>query len=396
MSFTVETSLDTKTPNVIELLGPPSASVIHQISGTLRLHVQKAVQLKQLSVTFLGEAFASYPNTIRSAKSDPITLHRIEIPAIKTPTQYQPGDYNIPFQLSLPGNISTIDCSKLKTESLVWGYELITVAAPAALLSRRKIYKQPITFKRLLVPQSDISDSRFSAKRPNEIDCSMAIPKFITLTDTKLSARIFLHPLNATSRVKNIVVMGIQQEKIHIERTVKTMSTSETGFVDDNDPSVISDTAKSFSNTLILTNPNQEEFSTAWGRESPIELELDIDPNSMVPSESLGWIKITHGIRFMIEFADSSIRNLVVIAPIQVIDVLDEPWSLQADPDGTKPPGYGDEESILLDSNTGRLTRHELYRALYPERTPLVPDHTDDLPPMYDYGDDKPIPYSQC
>jgi hypothetical protein len=59
MSFTVQTSLDTKVPNVIELLGPPSATVVHQISGTLRLQVQKAIQLKQLAVTFVGEGMRS-------------------------------------------------------------------------------------------------------------------------------------------------------------------------------------------------------------------------------------------------------------------------------------------------------------------------------------------------
>ena len=60
MSFTVQTSLDTKVPNVIELLGPPSATVVHQISGSLRLQVQKALQLKQLSVTFVGEGVHTF------------------------------------------------------------------------------------------------------------------------------------------------------------------------------------------------------------------------------------------------------------------------------------------------------------------------------------------------
>jgi len=61
MSYTVQTTLDTKVPNVIELLGPPSATVIHQISGTLRLQVQKAIQLKQLSITFVGEGSSFAP-----------------------------------------------------------------------------------------------------------------------------------------------------------------------------------------------------------------------------------------------------------------------------------------------------------------------------------------------
>ncbi|KAG0371850.1 hypothetical protein BGX24_001094 [Mortierella sp. AD032] len=372
MSFTVQSSLDTKVPNIIELLGPPSATVVHQISGTLRLQVQKAVQLKQLSVTLVGEVFGSHPTAVRSIKNDPVTLHRIEFQAIATTTLYQPGDYTIPFQISIPGNISTTDCSLLKTSCLVWGYELITVAVPSGILGRRKTARQPISFKRLLVQQSDLSDARYSAKRPNEIECSM---------------------------VKNIVAMGIQQEKIQIENKVKEndpVSVGDMGNMDDYDPVISSDTAKTFSNTVTLSNPDQEEFSAAWGREYPVELDLDILPNELAATESLDWIKITHGVRFTIEFADSTLRNLVVMAPIQVGNILDEPWSLQAEPDGSKPPGYGDEESVLLDSNTSRVSRQEIHRALYPERVPLVHDPANDLPPMYDYEDEKPMPYSQC
>lgn len=162
-------------------------------------------------------AFASTAVTTRTIKSEPITLHRIEVQAIKTATLYQPGDYTIPFQISIPGNISTTDCSLIKTFSLIWGYELVTVAAPSSLLGRRKVLRQPITFKRLLVPQSDLSDARYSAKRPNEIECSMFVPKFISTTDTKISARVFMHPLISASRVKSVVAMAIQQEKIQIK-----------------------------------------------------------------------------------------------------------------------------------------------------------------------------------
>ncbi|KAF9912912.1 hypothetical protein EC991_007525 [Linnemannia zychae] len=397
MSFTVQSCLDTKVPNVIELLGPPSATVVHQISGTLRLQVQKAVQLKQLSVTFLGEAYASYSSTVRSIKSDPITLHRIEFQAIAASTLYQPGDHTIPFHISIPGDISATDSSLLKTHSFGWGYELVTVAVPTGLLGRRKTVRQPITFKRLIVPQSDLSDARYSAKRANEIECSMFVPKFISTFDTKISARIFMHPLTAASRVKSIVAIGIQQEKINIESKVRDdVSASVGGLMEDNDPAFKLDTAKTFSQTVTLSNPDQEEFSAAWGREYPVELDLDILPNELVATESLDWVKITHGVRFTIEFADSTVRNLVVMAPIQVGNVLEEPWSLQAEPDGSKPPGYGDEESVLLDSNTSRISRQELHQALYPERVPLAPDLADDLPPIYDYANEKPMPYSQC
>lgn len=53
-TFITEVSLDTKSRHEIELLGPANSAVQHQINGKLHLVVLKPVQLKQLSVTFMG------------------------------------------------------------------------------------------------------------------------------------------------------------------------------------------------------------------------------------------------------------------------------------------------------------------------------------------------------
>lgn len=61
-AFTFETVLDTKNPFSLELLGAPSATVRHQLTGTLHLHVQKPIQFKQISVAFVGEGILEVQN----------------------------------------------------------------------------------------------------------------------------------------------------------------------------------------------------------------------------------------------------------------------------------------------------------------------------------------------
>lgn len=52
MTFTLKTVLNTSIPNVLELMEYASP-VMHKVSGTLLMHVQRPMRLKQLSVSFV-------------------------------------------------------------------------------------------------------------------------------------------------------------------------------------------------------------------------------------------------------------------------------------------------------------------------------------------------------
>ncbi|KAI1314643.1 hypothetical protein EDD11_001895 [Mortierella claussenii] len=363
MSFTIETILDTKEPYTIEFLGPPSATVQHDISGTLHLHVQKAVQLKQLSVAFVGE-----------------------------------------------GDLASTFCAQLKSESISWTYNVVTSAVPSGLFVRRKVIYQPFKLKRVHVLPSDSANVRYGAKRPGSFECAMYAPKIVCSGQRKIQLSVFLHSFSQTHRVCKITVHAVQKEKITFDPTsitrftrrvrssVPLSSTEVQHVAEESNPHINTDTAKSISQTIVVLNPDQEEFTTEWGREAAVEIEMEIDTKEIIPSEKLRWVKIDHGIRFTIVFADPTIRPLVVMLPFQVVNILEELWSLQSTPDGLTPPDYGagDHFSTLLDSNTTRLNdRQQLYREIYPEREPIVPDLANDLPPVYGDDEEQPMPYSE-
>ncbi|KAF9993807.1 hypothetical protein BGZ79_001482 [Entomortierella chlamydospora] len=402
MSFTLETTLDTKISNVIEFLGPPSSAVQHEIPGTILLRIQKAVVIKQLVVAFNGEAHANYSAIVGIGSSDAVNICRVENNLINAPTQYLPGDYTFAFRLSLPGDLATTDSTQLKSNGLLWAYELVTSAVPSGLFIRRKVLRQSVKLKRVHVPPSEISAVRYGAKRLGDFECSLYAPKFISSQETKMNLKAFLHPFNHSHKVKEVLVQAIQTEKVDFD-VDSALRAQEGQFVIKsrydvlNCPPVKFDEAKPFSEILSVQNPDQEEFTSEWGRECAVEFELNIEPRDILPSESLEWMKISHGIRFTIVFADPSIRPLNVMAPLQVFNIIDELWTNSPVPDGLTPPDYGigDDHSTLLDSNTSRLTRQQLRDELYPEREPIVPDLADDLPPVYDQELERPLQYSE-
>ncbi|KAG0329226.1 hypothetical protein BG004_002374 [Podila humilis] len=409
-SFTFETVLDTKDPLAIQLLGAPSASVKHQVSGTLHLHVHKAVQLKQLSVSFVGEAYLTY-NTVVTVKSDSVELCRASHSLVDTPTSYIPGEYSFAFSLSIPGDLATTDSSKLKTNTFLWAYDLITCAIPVGLFARRKVVRQTVQVKRVSVQPSETAEVRFGAKRAGEFECSLYGPRMVDVLQTSLRASIYLHPFSQKHSVKNVQAIVIQTEKIAFDsKTIENSMSNIRGFMPNHEDidslslasserrsMVQSNDAKSICKTITIDNPDQETFTTSWGREFPIEFDIDLQPGMLLPSEELPWLTVAHGIRFTINFADPSIRSLNVMAPFTAANILDELWSLQDAHDGITPPDYGtqDDNATLLDSNTSRASRATIHRETYPEREPIVPDLADDLPPVYEHEEDCPVPYEK-
>jgi hypothetical protein len=162
-------------------------------------------------------------------------------------------------------------------------------------------------------------------------------------------------------------------------------------------PLAKSNDAKPISKIVTVPNPDHESFTTAWGRESPVELVIELIPGELLPSEELPWISVAHGIRFTINFADPAVKPLNVMAPFTAANILDELWSLQDSHEGITPPDYGEavDHATLLDSNTSRVSRATIHHEVYPERDPVVPDLADDLPPNYDNEEECPVPYEK-
>ncbi|KAG0273618.1 hypothetical protein BGZ95_010581 [Linnemannia exigua] len=388
-NFSLDARLDTPNPFLIEFLGPPSA-VVHKIAGKLIMTVTKPIQLKQLSVAFVGQA--------------------------------------------------TTDPTTLTLTSISWEHLLVSSAIPVGLMSRRKEFRKKIELKRVQVEPSSNALSQFGSSRTDQIDCSIHTYKFVGLEQDRLKVKLYMHAYSSQYRVKEVLIGAVQTEWVEIDMSSHDLHNRGKRFVVPNKEiyqtmSRLQHThgsiAKHYhtspiSNVISLQNPDQEIFSTSWGREDAIECELDLFNKVMVPSEFTTWMKVGHTLQLTIVFADPEIRSMVVKPPFTVVRILQDPWThhtlrnlhqdydhhdnhdihdshrnvLHSDhsdrhrgPDNSALPGYGEgiEDTTLLDSNTHRIDHSVLYHELYPERSELVvPDIADDLPPTYESEVERP------
>ncbi|KAF8934845.1 hypothetical protein BGZ47_010192 [Haplosporangium gracile] len=431
-NFSLDARLDTMDPFLIEFLGPPSA-VVHKVTGKLVITVTKPIQLKQITVALLGQAFIKFGKAILTVKSEPINIDRVEHILLTSPTHYLSGEYVLPFQLDIPGDIATTDSSNLSESSISWEYFLVSSGIPVGLMSRRKEFRKKLEMRRVQIEPSSTAFSQFGASRNGQIDCSIHTSKFVALDQERLRVKLYMHAYSSQFKVKEVLVGAIQNEWIEFDMDSHDIQKRGKRFVVPTremyqmmgHPRQKQSSIAQFyhttpiSNVVSLQNPDQEDFSSTWGREDPIECELTLMNTNMLPCEFTTWMRIGHMVHLTIIFADSSIRSMVVKPSFTVGRILQDPWThhtLRAlhqgdddhshidghhdhhSPDNSALPGYGEgiEHTTLLDSNTHRMDHSgALYRELYPERDDLVvPDISDELPPTYVSDMGRPEPSS--
>src|SRR5690349_9588324 len=138
-------------------------------------------------------AFIKFGKAVLSVKSEPINIDRVEHILLTSPTHYLPGEYTLPFQLDIPGDIATTDSSSLLQSSISWEYFLVSSWTPVGLMSRRKEFRKKLWMRRVQVEPSSIAFSQFGASRDGQIDCSIHTSKFVALGQERLRVKLYMH-----------------------------------------------------------------------------------------------------------------------------------------------------------------------------------------------------------
>ncbi|KAG0196825.1 hypothetical protein BGX28_009702 [Mortierella sp. GBA30] len=448
MHFAVESVLDTHESNIINLLGSASG-IIHKVSGTIHLHVQKTVQLKQLTVAFVGEACVRYDSAIVSAQSDPVPLYRTEFNALEasapvappvgpstsslfspasTPKTFNPGDYSFPFQLQVPSDLAATESTKLQSNLLFWAYELITTAVPSSLFQKRKTAYQPVKLRKVLVQPStmslddDVAYAYFSTKRGDEFETSIHIPKVVNICQENGQAFplvVQLKPREGYAddyQVKEIQAVAVQTEKIvfdsknaikdmtgirhMIPNAIATDPMARGKYRDESKPLINSFNTRLISNTATIPVPAANNAVSCHS----FNIEL-VPKDSLLPSETLPWIQISHAIKFTILFTNATKKPLVVKAPFQLGYVISgdqypTPRSSGAENVVTNQlltegsaglPRYGDDinRSTLLDSNLSgaraAASWHAFHQTAEDDVVEVSNAHDYEPPPEYNF-----------
>ncbi|KAG0257611.1 hypothetical protein BGZ95_005183 [Linnemannia exigua] len=296
-SYTIETVLETREPGVIELFGN-APGVVHKVSGVLHLHVDKTIHLKELSVVFLCEAVVGYNSPIISTSSDPMTIYKNQFDALhstsspsNTPTEFLPGAYTFPFQISIPSELSTTDSTKLISQEFIWMYHLTTTAVPASitkgttfssLFQKRKTIHMPLVLRKAVIDPSSGNSVRCSAGRKDgeeEFRVAIFVPAVINVTQTIVPIMVQMKAIGGRGEnggkgrfwVKEIQAQAMQTEKI-IHNSPEAFQSMEglrrvipTGIFTDPEasPRAIKKAAAALSNTSSTTTTTTTSSSAS-------------------------------------------------------------------------------------------------------------------------------------
>ena len=86
---------------------------------------------------------------------------------------------------------------------------------------------------------------------------------------------------------------------------------------------------KELSNVVMIKNPGlktSDAAAAAWGLESPINVELDLDLKGMLSTERLTWLEILHTFQVEVVFIDKTVEPLTASAPFKGASVADVAW----------------------------------------------------------------------
>ncbi|KAG0054535.1 hypothetical protein BGZ83_011035 [Gryganskiella cystojenkinii] len=352
---TITINHDSKTPFEIEFVGEPTTDTT-KVSGTVELHVTKKMKLKHFSVAFFG----GICQVVGSVVNKPNAMNNIVVQLIDEPTEFQPGTKTYPFQIEIPGDLTTTDSRKLKYKGVYWRYQLIATAIPNARLSKKMEVKNDFNLRRMYVPPPSTSlltsltenIGQTVVGRRNEIRCSVFSPKTVAILDhighdaedtrnRLVDVKVKLFPQSDQFQATEVRVKAVQKEQIRATQSTFDASRSrlfkeityeeelkwkaDEMFGDTTFMAVMVNrsTTKDISKEIVLKNPlitegGDSDLGMAWGRDAELEFELELDPNAMLSTEKLSWIQVTHSIQVQVILKDSK-KSVSANIPFQYL-----------------------------------------------------------------------------
>lgn len=286
-------------------------------------------------------------------------MDNIVVQLIDKSTEFQPGPYSYPFQFDIPGDLVTIDSTRLEDKGTYWRYSLIANAQPSSRLTRKMMeVKKDLLLRRVHVPPPSISllssltDNliQYVVGRKGDIKCSVLAPKVVAMDDLQakviLEVKMNLHPATDSHQVAEVQVKAVQKEQIRAHRNTfisgksrlfKELSAEEEmkwkgdemfgggAFMD-----VMCNVSalKDISKEVVLKNPfeGDGENSSAinWGRDLALDIEIELDTQAMIPSECLNWIQLTHLFTFQIVFKDKALKPVTANVPFRYLKFVEQ------------------------------------------------------------------------
>ncbi|KAF9929765.1 hypothetical protein BGZ75_002595 [Mortierella antarctica] len=318
MGYTFDIELDTDQPFIVEL-----DMVEHHtqtISGAITLQLNRADSFKVATIAIHGHlgAVLNIDTPHQAVVRESLVESTVDLVAAndtdgRGTIRLESGQQYIPFRIDLPraGELPPTLINKLDTPYIDWKYEIHATLRRDFFFSSTRVVKHDLILRRPITPTSD-SVLTASMDRPGQYRSKLTAPGRIVLGQDRLQATAELKARSKEFMIKEVECAIVQMEEI--EYLTKRGHPVENAAA----PGAVCKVHSSrlISSMVVIAN---EESDMDFGRFKPIEFDLRIDNDQLIPTEQgLGWLNISHILRYTLHFMDVNQPALSTELPLYV------------------------------------------------------------------------------
>ncbi|KAF9112132.1 hypothetical protein BGX27_003945 [Mortierella sp. AM989] len=315
-SFDVE--LDTEQPFIVEL--DTSGSDCQTLSGAIVLTLSRAESFKLATIAIHGHvgAMLNVETSSQEVVHETLISSSVDLIAANDTggrgvIHFEEGKQFIPFRIDLPnpGELPPTLINKLDTPYIDWKYEIHATLCRDYFFSSTRIVKNDLILRRPIPPTCD-SILTTSSDRSGQYRSKLTTPGRIVLGQDQLKAKAELKARTKEFMIREVDCAIVQLEEVDfVTKKAHPVQNAQT-------PGAHCTISSSRIVSNIVLVPN-DESDMDFGRFTPIDLDMRIDNDQLIPTErGLGWINISHVIRYTVRFMDVDQPDLTTELPLFV------------------------------------------------------------------------------
>ncbi|KAG0316023.1 hypothetical protein BGZ97_007534 [Linnemannia gamsii] len=312
--FTYDIELNTEQPFIVEL--DLNESNYQTLSGAIALKLDRSESFKVATIAIHGHigAMMKSGSDNQELVRDNLVEVTVDLVAANDTNgsgtiELEAGEQYIPFRIDLPhpDELPPTLINKLDTPYIDWKYEIHATLRRNYFFSATRVVKHDLILRRPIGATSD-NDLTASMDRPGQYRSKLTAPGRLVLGQDRLLAKAELKARSKEFMIKEVDCAIIQLEEI--DYVAKNAPATE------GQNHCIVNSSRLVSSIHVVAN---DDADMDFGRYKPIEFDLRVDNHQLIPTErGLGWLNISHVLRYTVHFLDVNQPALISELPLFV------------------------------------------------------------------------------
>ncbi|KAG0371008.1 hypothetical protein BC939DRAFT_465193 [Gamsiella multidivaricata] len=319
MGYTFDIELDTEQPFIVEL--DMAEHKAQTISGVIALKLGRADSFRIATIAIHGHigAMLNVDTPEHAIVREPLVSSSVDLVAANDTDgrgiiHIDAGEQYIPFRIDIPRayELPPTLINKLDTPYIDWKYEIHATLRRSYFFSSTRVVKHDLILRRPIAPTSE-STLTASMDRSGQYKSKLTAPGRLVLGQDRLLAKVELETRNKEFMIKEVDCSIVQIEEVDYVTRLEHPSVENA-----NVPGAHCTVNSSRLVSALVVVPN-DDSDMDFGRFNPVEFDLRVDNDQLIPTEhGLGWLNISHVLRYTVHFMDVNQPALITELPLFV------------------------------------------------------------------------------